>query len=61
MVIATNIVRALLSVCSQVAVREMVAGQTLVSRESGAFENPSERDVDVYPCEPRSGLNLSPR
>ena len=36
---ANNIVRALLSVCSQVAIGHVVAGQTLVSRDSGAFEN----------------------
>ena len=36
---ANNIVRALLSVCSQIAVGQGVADQTLVSRDSGAFEN----------------------
>ena len=39
MVFANNIFRALLSVCSQVAIRQVVAGQTLVSRYSGPFEN----------------------
>ena len=39
MVFANNIVRALLSVYSQVAVGQVFAGQTLVSRDSGAFEN----------------------
>ena len=39
MVFANNIVRALLSVCSQVALDQVVAGQTLVSRYYGAFEN----------------------
>ena len=39
MVFANNIVRVLLSVCSQVAIGQVVAGQTLVSRDSGAFEN----------------------
>ena len=39
MVFANNIVRALLSVCSEVTVGQVVAGQTLVSRDSGAFEN----------------------
>ena len=39
MMFAKNIVCALLSVCSQVAVGQVVAGQTLVSRDSGAFEN----------------------
>ena len=39
MVFANTIVRALLSVCSQVAIGQVVAGQTLVSRDSGAFEN----------------------
>ena len=38
MVFANNTVRALLSVCSQVAVGQVVAGQTLVSRDSSAFE-----------------------
>ena len=36
---ANNTVGALLSVCSQVAIGSMVAGQTLVSRDSGAFDN----------------------
>ena len=39
MVFANNIVRALLSVCSQVAIGQVVAGQTLLSRDSSAFEN----------------------
>ena len=39
MVFANNIVRALLSACCQVAVGQVVAGQTLVSRDSSAFEN----------------------
>ena len=39
MVFANNIVRVLLSVCSQAAIGQVVAGQTLVSRDSGAFEN----------------------
>ena len=39
MVFANNIVRALLSVGSQVAIGQVVGGQTLVSRDSGAFEN----------------------
>ena len=39
MVFANNIVCALLSVCNQVAIGHVVAGQTLVSRYSGAFEN----------------------
>ena len=39
MMFAKNIVCALLSVCSQVAVGQVVAGQTLVSRDSGKFEN----------------------
>ena len=39
MVFANNVVLALLSVCSQVAVGQVVTGQTLVSRDSGAFEN----------------------
>ena len=34
-----NIVRALLSTCSQVAIGQVVAGQTPVPRYSGAFEN----------------------
>ena len=34
-----NIVRALLSVCSQFAIGQVVAGQTLASRYSGAFEH----------------------
>ena len=34
MVFANNIVRALLSVCSQVAIGQVVAGQTLVSARS---------------------------
>ena len=34
----TTIVFALLSVCSQVAVGQVVAGQTLESRDSSAFE-----------------------
>ena len=39
MMFANNIVRALLSVCSQVAIGQVVAGQTLVSRDSCVFEN----------------------
>ena len=39
MVFANNIVRALLSICSQVATGQVVTGQTLVSRDSGVFEN----------------------
>ena len=39
MVFANNIARVLLSVCSQVAIGQVVAGQTLVFRYSGAFEN----------------------
>ena len=39
MVFANNIVRALLLVCNHVAVGQVVAGQTLVSRDSGPFEN----------------------
>ena len=39
MVFANTIVRALLSVCCQVAVGRVVAGQTLVSRDFGVFEN----------------------
>ena len=33
-----NIVRALLPVCIQVAIGQVVAGQTPMSRDSGAFE-----------------------
>ena len=36
---ANEIVRVLLSVCSLVAVGQVVAGQTLVSQDSGAFES----------------------
>ena len=39
---ANNIFRALLSVCSQVATDQVVAGQTLVSRFSGAFKKGQE-------------------
>ena len=39
MVLANNVVRALLSVCSEVAISLAVPGQTPVSRYSGAFEN----------------------
>ena len=39
MVFVNAIVRALLSVCSQIAIGQMVASRTLVSRYSGAFEN----------------------
>ena len=39
MVFANNIARALLPVYRQVAVCQVVAGQTLVSHDSGAFEN----------------------
>ena len=52
MVFANNIVRALLSVCIQVAIGQVVAGQTLVSRYSGAFEN-RQGEVGVPPCELR--------
>ena len=34
-----HIVRALLSVCGQGGIVQVVTGQTLVSRYSGAFEN----------------------
>ena len=47
MVFANNIVRALLSVCSQVSVGQVVAGQTLVSRDSGEFEN---RQKEMWKC-----------
>ena len=37
---ANNVVRALLlPVCGQVAIAQVVAGQTLVSRDSSAFQN----------------------
>ena len=36
---ANNIVRALQSVCSQVSVGQVVASQTLASRNFGVFEN----------------------
>ena len=39
---AYNIVCALLSVCSQITVGQVVAGQTLVSRDSDEFENRQE-------------------
>ena len=39
MVVANNIVRAVLSVCSLVAIGQVVAGNTLASRDSGALEN----------------------
>ena len=42
-VFANNIIRALLSICSQVAVSQVVAGQTLVPRDSGVFENRQRR------------------
>ena len=45
MVFANNVVRALLPVCSQVAVGQVVTGQTLVSRDAGAFEN---REGDTW-------------
>ena len=51
MVFANSIVRALLSVCSQVAVGQVFVGQTLVSRVSGG--KPSEGDMEDYRCEPR--------
>ena len=46
MVFANNIVHALLSVCSQVAVGQVLAGQTMVSGDSGAFEN-RQRDLPL--------------
>ena len=36
---ANNVVRTLLSVCSHVVLGQVVKGQTLVSCDSGAFEN----------------------
>ena len=39
MVFANNTFRALLSVCSKVAIGQVVAGQTLASRDSVVFEN----------------------
>ena len=36
---ANNTVRPLLLVCSQVAVGQVLSGQAVVSRDSGAFEN----------------------
>ena len=39
MVVANNIVRAVLSVCNLVAIGQVVAGNTLASRDSGALEN----------------------
>ena len=47
MVFANNIVRALLSGCSQVAISQVVKGQTLVSRYSGASEN---RQGETWNC-----------
>ena len=39
MVFANNIVRAVLSVCSLVAIRQAVVGHTMLSRDPGAMEN----------------------
>ena len=39
MVFANNVVRALLPVGGQVTIGQVVTGQALVSRYSGAFEN----------------------
>ena len=45
---ANNVVRALLlPVCGQVAIAQVVAGQTLVSRYSGVFENRQEKPTLV--------------
>ena len=38
-VFANNIVRTLLSLCSEAVVGQAIAGKTPVSRDSGAFEN----------------------
>ena len=60
MVFAKNIVRALLSVCSQVAIGQVVADQTLMSRYSGAFESRQE-EMWKPTHEPRWASNPSPR
>ena len=39
MVVANNIVRAVLSVCSLVTIDQVLAGHTLASRDYGALEN----------------------
>ena len=43
MVIANDVVRALLSVCSQIAIRQVVVAKTLVSHDAVAFENRQTR------------------
>ena len=60
MVFANNILRKLPYVCSQIPIGMVVAGQTLVSRNSGAFENGSGGEVNVYPCQPRWAANPPP-
>ena len=49
MVFANNVARTLLPVCIQVAIGQVVAGQTLESRIR-CVRKQSERDVQVYPC-----------
>ena len=49
MVFANDVVRALLSVCSQIAIGQVVVAKTLVSHDAVAFEHPSdEGHVVVY-------------
>lgn len=55
-VLASNVVRALLPVSRRVAISQVVAGQNLVSHYAGT----SKGDVEVYRCGPRRAPNLSP-
>ena len=56
-----NAVRALLAVGVQVAIAQLVAGQTLMSQGCWCRRKPSGGDVGVYPCGPRWSLGPSPR
>ena len=60
-VCADSVVRALLPVDGQVAIDQVVTGQTLVSHDTSEVENRRGEAVGVYPCGPRWALDPSPR
>ena len=58
---ANKIVRTMLSVCSQIAVGQMVTGQNRVSRDSRAFENCQRESWNSAHVDLVGGPNPSPR
>ena len=61
LVFGNNVVRALLSACSQIAVGQMIAGQTSGVQRLQGVRKLSEGGVEVYPCRPRWGPKPSSR